>query len=349
MTRRRVFPSRRLERCARWMRLFLVGAVGAWIPGCVFIQADLNPFRTRPEPLVERRLEGSGKQKVLLIDVSRVIVSAERPGLLGSPRPSLLARVREELKRAEKDDRVRAVVVRINSPGGTVTASDTLYRELREFRTKTGRPMIAHLLDVGTSGAYYVALAADEIVASPTTVTGSIGVVLAGINMSGLMDKLGVKNQTLKSGALKDAGSPLRPMTSEDEAVLQRILTAMHERFLALVQERRPAITGESLQTIRDGRVLYAEEARALGLVDRIGYLDDAIRRARELANLEEATVVVYQRPSQQAENIYSPASLWSVLAELFLGEVGAVSMGPQFWYLWMPGQARFGAVEENP
>ncbi|MCX8071991.1 MAG: signal peptide peptidase SppA [Candidatus Binatia bacterium] len=301
----------------------------------------MNPFRTRPEPLIERKLEGRGRDKVVLVEISRLIVSAERPGFLGSRGQSLLARVREELKRAEEDDRVRALVLRINSPGGTVTASDTLYHEIREFAAKSGRPVVAHLLDVGTSGAYYVALAADEIVASPTTVTGSIGVLLAGVNVSGLLDKIGVKDQTLKSGALKDAGSPLRPMTPADEAVLLGILSAMHERFLSLVKERRPQVVPESWDKIRDGRVFYASEALALGLVDRIGYLDEAIERAKQLAQVTEATVVTYRRPSQYAENIYSVAGsaetpllpLWKVLGTDLSWFFG----GPEFWYVWLP------------
>ncbi len=330
----------------RGIQACLGGALLASISGCFFVQADFNPFRTRPEPLVERKLEGRGKEKILLIDVSRLIVWAERPGLLGSPGPGLVARVREELKRAAEDERVRAVVLRINSPGGTVTASDTLYHEVREFRVKTGRPVVAHLLDVGTSGAYYVALAADEIVASPTTVTGSIGVVLAGVNLSGLLDKLGVKDQTLKSGALKDAGSPLRPMTPEDQAVLQRILSAMHERFLGLVRERRPGIRAEAWDVIGDGRVFFADQALALGLIDRIGYLSDAIEHAKQRAQLSEATVIAYRRPSQYGENIYSARAEADgqtfALLQALAGEVTFFSSGPQFWYVWIPESIRW-------
>ncbi|GIW44526.1 MAG: signal peptide peptidase SppA [Candidatus Binatia bacterium] len=334
----------RRARRSRWNGLQRLAAGSLWNvvllchAGCFFVQADLNPFRTRPEELVERKLEGSGKDKVLLVDVSHLIVSTERPGLLGTAPPSVLARVREELKRASEDERVRAVVLRVNSPGGTVTASDTLYHEIRDFRARTGRPVIAHLLDVGTSGAYYVALAADEIVASPTTVTGSVGVLLAGLNFSGLLDKLGIKNQTLKSGVLKDAGSPLRPMTPADEAVLQGILTAMHERFLAIVRERRPGLAPGALEKIRDGRVVHADEALVLGLVDRIGYLEDAIERAKQQANLSEATIVAYRRPMQYAENIYSTSRApLPLLVQVFPLELGAFSSGPQFWYLWVP------------
>src|SRR5262249_60101315 len=136
------------------------------------------------------------------------------------------------------------------------------------------------------------ALAADEIVATPTTVTGSIGVVMYGVNLSGLMDKVGIRNQTIKAGALKDMGSPLRPMTPQEDTILHDVLKQMQDRFLELVRERRPGLTAEGAQTISDGRILTAEQALALKLVDRIGYLDDALQAAGARAGGEEASVV---------------------------------------------------------
>lgn len=324
-----------------------VRGIGCWgllgvllsTTGCVFIRADLNPFRPRPEPLVEMTVSGEGRDKILLVDISRLITSAPPRSFLGpETSPSTIARVREELERVEKDERVRAVVLRINSPGGTVTASDTLYHQLREFAARTRRPIVAHLGDVGTSGAYYVALAADEIVASPTCVTGSIGVILMGVNFSGLMSKLGISNQTLKSGQLKDAGSPLRPMEAEERELLQGILQAMHERFLATLQERRPGMSGEALRTVRDGRVVLAAQASELGLIDRVGYLDDAIARARALAGLDRARVVMYRRPSQLGENIYSAAGSGAPHVAGFHLDFHAASEPPEFYYLWAPG-----------
>ncbi len=307
------------------------------LSGCVFISADLNPFRSRPEALVETTVSGKGKEKVLLIAVTQLITTAPARGLFGvDQRPNVLARVREELERAEKDARVRAVVVRINSPGGTVTASDTLFHELAEFRRRTGRPLIAHIGDVGTSGAYYAALAADEIIASPTSVTGSIGVILMGVNLSGLMQKLGIQNQTLKSGAFKDAGSPLKPMSEEERALLTTLLHSMHQRFLANVRERRPQMSEAALHQVSDGRVVIADEAVALGLVDGVGYLEDAIARARERAALKQARVVVYRRPSQYAENIYS-LSAWSGGASVHPFDLGGIWRAAEFYYLWSP------------
>jgi protease-4 len=324
---------------ARRLRLCLVSALALVLPGCVFVTGNLNPFATRPESLEEHVVSGEGKAKVLLIDISRAIGSEEEEGAFGvRRRESTTARIREELEEAGKDDRVRAVVLRINSPGGTVTASDIVFHELMTFKAAHHMPVVAQLLDMGTSGAYYVALAADEIIASPTSVTGSIGVVMYGINLSGLMDKIGVKNQTLKAGARKDIGSPLRVMMPDEETILQSVLNQMQERFLMLVRERRPGLSAETVQTISDGRVLSADQALQAGLVDRIGYLDDALDAAKRRAGVEQARVVLYRRPQDFAENIYSHAALGPPQVNLLNLDFGGVPLrSPQLLYMWLP------------
>ena len=309
------------------------------LAGCAFVVADLNPFGGRPEQLQEHVVEGEGKAKILLIDISRTIGDEEREPALGlRRRESTVARVKEELRKAEADDRIKAIVLRINSPGGTVTASDILYHELRAFSARRNVPLVAQCLDVATSGAYYAALAADEIVAQPTTVTGSIGVILFGLNVEGLLDKLGVRNQTLKAGARKDIGSPLRPMTPEDERILQAILDDMRGRFVQLVHERRPGARPDVFSTVTDGRVITAGQALDAGLIDRIGYLDDTLAVARQRAGVSTARVVVYRRPSEFAQSVYSigggaPAQV--NLMNVDLG--GLVPRGPAFMYLWAP------------
>jgi len=229
-------------------------------------------------------------------------------------------------------------VVRINSPGGTVTASDIVFHQLMTFKAETGRPVVAQMLDMGTSGAYYVALSADEIVATPTTVTGSIGVVMYGVNVSGLMEKVGVKNQTIKAGALKDIGSPLRPMTPEEATILQNVLKQMQERFLTLVHQRRPTLSADATRTISDGRILTADQALSVGLIDRIGYLEDALDVAQARAGLSEARVVMYRRPQEFAETIYSRAAMQAPQVNLVNVDLGGLAMvSPQFMYMWLP------------
>lgn len=321
-----------------WIGRFVSLALLGVLPGCVIVNADFGPFSSRPQPLVEQEVSGEGRAKIVVLDISRVITNAADEGPFGlSSQPGLTARLREELEQAADDDRVTAVVLRLNSPGGTVTASDTIYHEITAFKAKRNVPVVAHMLDFATSGAYYVALAADEIVASPTTVTGSVGVIMVGLNLADLMGKIGVRNQTLKTGARKDAGSPLRPMTADDEALLQGVLDGMQQRFVSLVRERRPEMSAADLETISDGRIVLADEARRIRLVDRIGYFEDAIEVARQRAGVSEARVIMYRRPSEYAENIYSRAGAATPQINLVNFDLGKLTGGPQFLYLWAP------------
>jgi len=309
------------------------------LPGCAFVVADLNPFAAHPQALEEHVVQGEGKEKIVIVDVSHLISDEEREGTLGiGKEESLVARVTEELQQAGDDDRVKAVVLRINSPGGTVTASDTLYHVVRDFSDKKKVPVVAQLMDVGTSGAYYVALSTDEIVAQPTTVTGSIGVIMFGLNLEGLMQKVGVKDQTLKAGAHKDIGSPLREMTPEEKQILQAVLDDMRGRFVQLVRERRPQANAEMFGAVTDGRIITSGQALQAGLVDRIGYLDDAIGVAKQRAGLTEARVILYRRGNEFSENIYSKAGTAPAQVNLVNFDLSALaSRGPAFMYLWRP------------
>jgi protease-4 len=323
-------------------RAVVLATVLPGLGGCFFVSGSVNPFQQGPEPLREHVVSGEGSDKLLLIDVSRAITADEQQGAFGlRRRESVVSRLEEELEHAGRDDRVRAVILRINSPGGTVTASDVIFHRLLEFKAERGIPVVAHLLDTATSGAYYVALAADEIVASPTTVTGSIGVILYGLNLEGLLTKVGVSNQTIKSGRHKDIGSPLRRMTPEEEAILQGVLDTMRSRFVGLVRERRPEAEAAETSGFLDGRILTAEQALAARLVDRIGYLDDALAVARTRARVPRARVVMYRRPSEYAENIYSrpPLSGGDLQVNLFNLHLDGLPIGtPRFMYLWLPG-----------
>ena len=303
------------------------------------IFADLNPFERKPEALQETVISGKGDGKIVLIDISRMISADEDEGALGlRHRESTVARVAQTLQQAREDEDVKALVLRINSPGGTVGASDVIYHEIRAFAVKKRVPVVAQFLDLGTSGAYYVALSADEIVAQPTSVTGSIGVILFGLNLEGLLDKVGVKDQTLKAGANKDMGSPLRPLRPDERAILQGVLDSMHTRFIDLVRERRPNLTPDNVKQATDGRIFTADQALQLGLVDRLGYLDDAIASAKQRAGLTQAKVVVYHRPSEYSENIYSAAGLNPAEINLLNFDFGGLMHDEaQFMYLWRP------------
>lgn len=245
--------------------------------------------------------------------------------------------VREKLDRAAADPRVRAIVLRIDSPGGSVAASDMIYEQVREFRLKTDRPVVAALLGTAASGGYYVALAADSIVASPVTVTGSVGAVMHLANVEGLLGKIGVRTATFKSGKHKDIGSPTRAMTDEEREMLESLIRSYAGRFLDTVRARRPQMSAESLATIADGRVMNAEQALELGLVDSVGYLDDAIAEAQRRAGISHADVILYRPFPHYNANVYARASAQSATIGQKLARMLAYD-GPALLYLWAPG-----------
>lgn len=306
------------------------------LAGCSLVTLDFQP---KIRPLEEETVEGKGSSKILLLDLSGTLAEDLPSFSLGAPAPRvpLLARVREELAKAEKDDHVRALIVRINSPGGTITASDILYHEILAFKQRRKIPVIAAIMDVGASGGYYAALAADTIVANPTTITGSIGVVMVTVNAQGLMEKIGVAPLAIKSGPMKDAGSPFRALTGPELAVFQNIIDEMYGRFVGLIVQSRK-LPEDRVRALADGRVYTAEQALRLGLVDRIGYLEDVVKLARDAAKLDEARVVMYHRPKEYRSNLYS-STLAAATADSTLAQFAAVlgGNGPRFLYLWWP------------
>jgi protease-4 len=314
-------------------RLALVGLLAAALAGCGGISIDLTP---RVQPLRETTLEGEGRAKVLMIDLAGVLAEEPIITLESRPQVPLLARVREELEKAAEDEDIRALVLRINSPGGTITASDILFHEISRFKARRTVPVVAAMLDVGASGGYYVALAADRILVHPTTITGSIGVLVLRLDSSGLLEKIGVRAGYVKSGERKDMGSPFRAMTPEERALFQDLVDRMYGRFVGLVARERK-IPEDRVRVFADGRVYLAAEALSLGLVDQIGYLEDAIALARSLAGLREARVVTYHRPRQYRATIYSAAepTLPGVTSLADLARL--VTTGPRLLYLWWP------------
>ncbi len=318
----------------RWLLLVLAAVL---LVGCSFISIDLTP---RIRPLEEETVEGKGDAKILLMDVSGFI-SDETPGgglTIGSPPPRvpMLVRVREELEKAAGDDKVKAVVVRINSPGGTVTASDIIFRELQSYKRTRGVPIVASMMDVAASGGYYIALAADTIVAHPTTVTGSIGVIMISLNAEGLMQKIGLSANAIKSGERKDMGSPFRPLTPEERAIFQSVIDDLQRQFVAHLIERRK-LTPAAAATLADGRIYTADQALAHRLIDQIGYMPDALEVARRAAGLTEARVIVYKRPREYRATYYaraeSDAGAFAAVSQL----TGLAASGPKFLYVWWP------------
>ncbi len=270
--------------------------------------AKIKLFTDASDPLKEFTLEGSGADKILLISVNGMISDASKKSLVRS-KPSVVQQIVAQLKKAEKDKQIKAVLFKINSPGGTITASDILYHEISDFKERTKAKLIVSMMDIATSGAYYISLPADRIMAHPTTVTGSIGVIFLQPKVKGLMDKIGFGVEVKKTGRNKDMGSPFREGTQEEQQLLQNMADDFGRRFISLVQTHRKS-DQQVLAEISTARVFLADDALKLGLVDKIGYLSDAVKEAKKLAGLEDAKLVTYRRTEFPEDNVYNTAGI---------------------------------------
>ncbi|MFU8796943.1 MAG: signal peptide peptidase SppA [Dehalococcoidia bacterium] len=202
--------------------------------------------------------------------------------------------VRSYLSRAESDEAVKAIVIRVNSPGGTVTACQEILEEIERVREKI--PVVAVMENMAASGGYYISTGADRIVASPVAMTGSIGVISQVVNVEGLYEKLGVSVQTFKGGRYKDMYSGLRELTQEEEEIMQRLVDEYYEHFVGVVAAGR-GLSREETRELATGQLYTGAEAYRLGLVDELGGLDTALDVALGLAGLESAWVEYYRLP----------------------------------------------------
>ncbi|MBF8276527.1 MAG: sppA [Candidatus Brocadiaceae bacterium] len=323
-----------------YARSMLLGLSLLFFSGCSFISVSLMPA---VEPFEETTVMGTGKDKILIVDISGIISDEGKHGLVFlSDEPNTVSRIKEELTTAAQDDSIKAILLRINSPGGTVTASDIIYHEIEQFKKASGLPVIACIMDLGVSGGYYVAVSADKIVAHPTTVTGSIGVIMLHLSVEGLMQKIGVADTSIKTGEHKDMGSPFKTMTEEEQKIFHGVLDDMYQKFLAVIVKNRPGLSMEKLRPLADGRIYTARQALEFGLIDQIGYLDDAVSLAKEAAGLTAARVIIYHRPGAYKNNIYSQLGATGTGIESFnLINVDlktfVKSGAPSFMYLWSP------------
>lgn len=251
--------------------------------------------------------------RIAIIEVSGLIYNANRPQLLGTG-DNPVGLLDEQLTLARQDSRVKAVILRINSPGGTVTASDIMYRQIQAFRRDTAKPVVALLADVAASGGYYVACASDHIVAYPTSVTGSVGVLLQTLTLKPALHRIGIEAEAFTSGPNKDAGSPLSQLTDDQRTVLRALVKDFYTRFVNVVHDARPALTGQQFDQATDGRVMSGLQAAQWGLVDEAGDLETAVARAKQLAQIQHADLVVYHRPFTYVGSPYAaaPASAMS-------------------------------------
>ncbi|MEM1107412.1 MAG: signal peptide peptidase SppA [Planctomycetota bacterium] len=292
-----------------------------------------------------------GSDRVLIIDITGLIANTNEPGLLSSG-DNPVARLTEALRLAEADDRVAAVVLRLNTPGGTVTASDMMYREVQRFRKKTGKPVVAVMMDVAASGGYYLACAADHVVAYPSTVTGSIGVVFQTLSVKPALNRIGIEAEALVSGPNKAVGSPLETLEPSQREILQGLVDRFYADFVNIVRENRKTIDPDTWDIVTDGRVFTGRRAHELGLVDSLGDIRDGIGEAKKLANIDNADVYLVHRPLdfvsgpysafpgvQKKSNVGNSPHTQINLLQLNLDTVFSLNTGTNsgLYYLWIP------------
>src|SRR5436190_14011440 len=277
--------------------LFLLAVVGLFVVSMIGGDVSLQGHHAPGPRLQETWVKDNNSQnKIAVIPLEGVIMSG------GAGRGDLVGTVEKALQQAEEDKHVKAVVLKVNSPGGEVLASDDIYNLVEQFQRKTSKPVVASMGSIAASGGYYVSAPCQWIVANELTITGSIGVIMHGYNFRGLMDKVGVRPEVFKSGKFKDMLSPDKreeDITAEERELIQSMVNETFDKFKSVVSEGRGnaakkngngADTGKALadnwQQYADGRILSGKEAVRLGFVDELGNLDTAVARARKLAKI---------------------------------------------------------------
>jgi len=266
--------------------------------------------------------KGPARTKIAMINIEGIIHSQQAKS------------VYKQLKAARQDRHVKGLIVRVTSPGGTISGSDQIYTEIRKYRRETNKPVVAFMQGVAASGGYYASVACDKIIAEPTTITGSIGVISWFFVVQGLLEeKLGVLPIVIKSGQKKDWPSSFRkPEEEELQYVQDKLLTPAYERFLEVVAEGRKGIlTEDEIRELADGGIFGAKEAQKENLIDEIGYLDDAIELVKSLAKIEKAQVVEYRKPFSLTDFLMYRKSNLLRIDKSTLYELGT----PQILYLW--------------
>lgn len=286
-------------------------------------------------------IKSPAKEKILILDVTGLISTTLNPGLF-EREGDILSRIYYRLEKASEDKRVKALILRLDTPGGEVTASDILYNEILRFKEKTSIPVVGLMMGLATSGGYYVASACDYVIAHPSTITGSIGVISIFPNLQELFTKIGIKVTVIKSGKMKDSGSVFRDLTEEEKKIFQGVIDELYKRFLDVVyQKRKDSFSFEKLKKIADGRIYTASQAHRLKLIDEIGYFDSALKKALSLAMIKDAKVIAYTYYPKRKTNIYATKL---EKPSLFKGnnfEDMLRSLKSGFYYLWLPQVSR--------
>lgn len=321
--------------------------LGLLLVGCgptTFV-VGVTPGDQRMVATVVEPAKSRTRDRVAVIDVSGMILNARTPGLL-SEGENPVSVFHEQLEHAAKNKYVKAVILRLNTPGGAVAASDMMYRDVLDFKKATGKPVIIVMMDVAASGGYYLACAGDYLIAYPSTVTASIGVIFQTVSLQPALSRIGIQTEAITSGPNKDAGSPLSELTEGHRAVYREMVDTFYADFTGIVRSARPLISKDDFQEVTDGRVVTGRRALEVGLVDALGDLGDGFAKAKELAGLKDAALVRYHRPLTYVGSPYASAgdrqpeansTQFNLLQLNVDGSLGGMPSSC-FYYVWQPG-----------
>ncbi|MDA8376707.1 MAG: signal peptide peptidase SppA [Planctomycetia bacterium] len=328
------------------LRYYLAGAmvlILLFSSGCGdrTIQISLVPTHGGIHPrLVHKSRHWFVSNRVAIINISGMLLDGS-DGLLGGGH-NPVSDLKQTLDHIAHDPRVKAVILRMNTPGGTVTASTMMYHEILAFKKRTRMPVIASMMDLCASGGYYVSCAADYQMAYPTTITGSIGVIVQLFNFHRALHYLGIQAPVFVSGPNKDTGSPFHAMTPENRKLIQGFVTQFYARFVRIVKTTHPDVNPADWPKLADGRPLTGQDAFHDHLINGLGGLEAAIKLAKKMAHIRHANVVLYRRYSQASGSIYARSHIPEPRGQQFnlmnLNLNGAdmtTLLHPNFFYLW--------------
>ncbi|OCL25814.1 Clp protease ClpP [Orenia metallireducens] len=264
-------------------------------------------------------LENKTKDSLAVINISGAIVGGEGGGAFGSMEATS-DQIMAHINQAKDDESVKGILLRVNSPGGSSAASDAIYRELKKFKD-AGKPIVVSMGDAAASGGYYVSMAANKIYANPSTITGSIGVIMQFTNLEELYNKIGIDSITIKSRKYKDLGNPDRDMTAEEKEILQTMVEGVYQQFVNVVMEGR-SMTEDRVKELADGRIYSGEQAKELGLVDELGTFYDAVDELAKIAGIEGEPNLIYYNKLSPIELL-----LGSLNKSFFKGLVNSLPM----------------------
>ncbi len=314
------------------------GSVAAGIQGTIDVRIPTAPDPGPMVPIIVRGGSDPNCARVALVDVDGLILNQNLTGI-ASVGENPVSAFREKLEAAAADPRVRALVIRLHSPGGGVAATDIIAEEMRRFRISTGKPIVASLMDVATGGAYYLAVGADRVIALPTTVTGGIGALVNHANLQDAMAQLNVRMEPIKAGEMIDMGSITSPLSDESRALFQEMANGFRDRFVGRVAQCRPSMTAADRKVVGDGRIVVAQKALELHMVDALGYVEDAIAEAERIAGFRGSEVVLFQRAGHPTRSIYAIVPNTPIQNDVIPFSYPGLERSklPTFLYLWQP------------